>query len=164
VPEPGNGYDEDRKERVDRELIELLNELRVAVPGIQVLFAFLLTVPFAFGFQSVTTFQRDVYFVTLVLTALAAAFLIAPSAQHRLLFRARDKEALLLRANVLAIAGLACLALAITGVVVLITNVVFDTAVTTIVFGGATAAVLLVLWYVVPLVRRARRGDDDDDL
>ncbi len=150
---------ESRKERVDRELLELLNELRVAIPGVQVLFAFLLTVPFAFGFGSVTTFQRDVYFVTLLCAALASAFLIAPSAQHRLLFRQRDKEALLLRSNLLAIAGLAFLALAITGVVVLITDVVFATAVTTIVFSTLTAAVLAILWFAHPLVRREEHQD-----
>lgn len=156
-----DGKDEDRKERVDRELMELLTELRVAVPGIQVLFAFLLTVPFAFGFQAVTTFQRDVYFATLICTALSAVFLIAPSAQHRLLFRQRDKEALLLRSNVLAIVGMSFLAVAILGVVVLITNVVFGTAVTTIIFGGATALALAALWYAQPLARRRRRADDD---
>ncbi len=153
------GSDEDRKQRVDRELLELLNELRVAVTGIQVLFAFLLTVPFAFGFPAVTTFQRDVYFATLVCTALATAFLIAPSAQHRLLFRQRDKEALLVRSNVLAIVGLAFVAVAIVGVVVLITNIVFGTAITTIVFGALVAGTLLILWYVQPLRRRAQADD-----
>jgi hypothetical protein len=149
--------DENEKERVDRELIELLNELRVAVPGIQVLFAFLLTVPFAFGFGSVTTFQRDVFFAALILTALAAAFLIAPSAQHRLLFRQQDKQALLLRANGFAIAGLAFLALAITAVVVLIASVVFGTTGVVILFGALVALVIAGLWYVQPLIRRRRK-------
>lgn len=159
MPGAGERRDEDHKERVDRELMELLTELRVAVPGIQVLFAFLLTVPFAFGFPGVTTFQRDVYFVTLMCTALAAAFLIAPSAQHRLLFRAQDKDALLLRSNVLAIVGLAFLAISIVGVVVLITNIVFGTAVATIVFGGVIAVVLATLWYAHPLLRRRHMDD-----
>ena len=149
--------DENKKERVDRELIELLNELRVAVPGIQVLFAFLLTVPFAFGFGAVTTFQRDVFFAALILTALAAAFLIAPSAQHRLLFRQQDKEALLLRSNGFAIAGLAFLALAITAVVVLIASVVFGTTGVVILFGALVALVIAGLWYAQPLIRRRRK-------
>jgi hypothetical protein len=160
VAEAEREHREDRKERIDRELMELLTELRVAVPGIQVLFAFLLTVPFAFGFAGVTTFQRDVYFGTLISTALSAAFLIAPSAQHRLLFRQRDKEALLFRSNAIAVVGMAFLALAIVGVVVLITDVVFGTAISTIVFGVLVAAALLALWYVQPLLRR--QGQDDN--
>ena len=149
--------EEDRKERVDRELIELLNELRVAVPGIQVLFAFLLTIPFAFGFGAMTTFQRDVFFGALICTALAAGFLIAPTAQHRLLFRQQDKEALLKRANRFAIAGLAFLALAIVAVVVLITSVVFGVTGLVILFGGLVAMLIAALWYAQPLVRRRRK-------
>src|SRR5437764_5244862 len=90
---------ETRHERIDRELIELLNELRVALPGVQVLFAFLLTVPFTQRFGHTTAIERDIYFVTLILAALSCVLLIAPSSQHRLLFRKRDKEALLLRSN-----------------------------------------------------------------
>src|SRR6059058_4200036 len=91
---------ESRHERVNRELIELLNELRVALPGVQVLFAFLLTVPFTQRFGKTTEIERDIYFVTLILAALSSVLLIAPSSQHRLLFRKRDKERLLLRANI----------------------------------------------------------------
>ena len=147
---------EDDKERIDRELIELLNELRVAIPGIQILFAFLLTVPFAFGFGEITTFQRDVYFVALLCAALASALLIAPSAQHRILFRQRDKAQLLQRANVLAIAGLTFLALAITAVILLITDVLFSTA-AVIVVSVAVALVFAGLWYVQPLMRRREK-------
>ena len=82
-PKPG----ESGADRVDRELIELLNELRVALPGVQVLFAFLLTVPFSNGFQRLTGIQRNAYFVAFVLAALSAALLIAPSSYHRLRFR-----------------------------------------------------------------------------
>jgi len=75
--------DEDRKQRVNRELSELLNELRVALPGVQVLFAFLLAVPFQQRFTDVTVFQRDVYYGTLLMSALSIVLLIAPAAQHR---------------------------------------------------------------------------------
>ena len=85
--ESGGEPGEDRRERVSRELIELLNELRVALPGVQVLFAFLLAVPFAQGFTRVTDFQRALYFTVIALTAVSLAFLIAPSAWHRLRFR-----------------------------------------------------------------------------
>jgi hypothetical protein len=83
--------EESRKDRANRELIEMLNELRVALPGVQVLFAFLLTVPFSVGFSEVSDFQRRAYFVTLVASALASGLLIAPAAQHRVLFRQHDK-------------------------------------------------------------------------
>src|SRR3954449_7209065 len=97
--ESESGPDEDRKERVSRELIELLNELRVALPGVQVLFAFLLAVPFAQGFTRVTDFQRALFFVVMALTALLLAFLIAPSSWHRVRFRRRDKERILQASN-----------------------------------------------------------------
>jgi hypothetical protein len=147
--------EEDSKERIDRELIELLNELRVALPGIQVLFAFLLTVPFTQRFAKVTTFQRDVYYATLICSALASALLIAPSAQHRLLFRQREKERLLFLSNKLTIAGLAFLALAIVGVVLLITDLLFGTT-AVIAASAGTFVVFALFWYAIPLVRRAR--------
>ena len=150
---------EDEKERIDRELIELLNELRVALPGVQVLFAFLLTVPFTQRFERVTEFQRDVYFGTLLCSALATALLIAPSAYHRILFRQGDKEAVLRISNVLTIAGLGTLAVAMTGVVLLITDVLFGD-VTTVVVTVAVAAVFAELWYALPLTRRRRHGED----
>src|SRR5918997_3195753 len=106
---------ESEKERLDRNLEQLLQELRVALPGVQVLFAFLLTVPFAQGFANLTDPQRELYFAVLLLTAVSTAFLIAPSANHRLLFRQRDKEHLVTISSRLAIAGLATLALAVSG-------------------------------------------------
>ena len=106
---------ESKQERLDRELIEFLNEVRVALPGVQVLFAFLLIVPFSNGYGNMTDLQKDVYFVTFLLTAGASAFLIAPSAQHRLRWREHDKERLLIVANRQAIAGAALLALAMSG-------------------------------------------------
>jgi O-antigen/teichoic acid export membrane protein len=151
--------DEDEKQRIDRELIELLNELRVAIPGIQVLFAFLLTVPFTVKFPTVTTFQRDVYFTTLLCSALASVFLIAPSAQHRLLFRQRDKARLLQRSNVLSIVGLVFLALAIIGVVLLITDLLFSTT-AVIVVSAAIALLFAVFWFAQPLERRRERHEE----
>jgi hypothetical protein len=144
---------ENEKERVDRELIELLNELRVALPGVQVLFAFLLVVPFSQRFGEVNDFQRDVYFVSLLCSAAAAALLIAPSAYHRINFRHPRKEQILFTANRLAIAGLAFLAVAMTGVVLLITDVLFGGVVTAVVT-AATAALFGALWCALPLARR----------
>ncbi len=154
---------ESEKQRVDRELIELLNELRVALPGVQVLFAFLLAVPFQQRFKQATVFERDVYFATLSCALIASALLIAPSAYHRLNFRARDKWALVEASNRLAIAGLGVLALAMVGVMVLISEVLFGGTAATIA-GLLSAAVFAVLWLALPLrVRReATRSDPGD--
>src|SRR3954469_7754678 len=106
---------ESKDERLDRELIEFLNELRVALPGVQVLFAFLLGVPFTQRFSQVSDLQKDVYFLTFLCAAVATGLLIAPSAYHRLDWRQGDKEHLLVVSNRFAIAGTAFLALAISG-------------------------------------------------
>ena len=119
---------ESKDERLDRELIEFLNELRVALPGVQVLFAFLLGVPFTQRFGEVSDLQRDVYFLTFLCTAVATALLIAPSAHHRLEWRQGDKEHLLVVSNRLAIAGTAILALAISGTVFVVTDLLFNEA------------------------------------
>jgi Family of unknown function (DUF6328) len=148
---------EDKAERLDRELIELLNELRVALPGVQVLFGFLLTVPFSQGWSKVTDTERLVFFLTFLSTALATALLIAPSAQHRILWRAGDKEALLKRANVLAILGTMFLALSITGAVWVVTDFIYNQAPTAIVTAGV-AGVFAWIWFVAPLIRRARKA------
>src|ERR1700710_109790 len=113
----------DEQEKRDRQLLELLNELRVALPGVQILFAFLLTVPFSVRFEKLTSFQRTDYFVTLLATTFSAACLIAPSAAHRLRFHKHDRGWLVESANRLTIAGLALLAVAITGAVALVTDV-----------------------------------------
>jgi len=147
--------DEDKQEKLDRELIELLNELRVAIPGIQVLFAFLLTVPFTQRFNTVTEFQEYTYYVTLLCAAVASALLIAPSSYHRVRFRQQDKQQMLITSNRLAIAGLAVLAVAMTGVVVLITDVLFQDAMV-VVAGGAVALMFAWFWYGLPLSRRAQ--------
>ena len=114
------------KDDLDRELIELLNELRVALPGVQVLFAFLLAVPFSQRFDRVSDFQKDVYFFTLLTTTAAAVLLIAPSSYHRLRWRRHDKERLLRVSNVLAVAGTVFLAAAMTAAVLLIADVLFS--------------------------------------
>jgi hypothetical protein len=154
VGEQGRGEEQEtRQQRVNRELIELLNELRVALPGVQVLFAFLLAVPFANGWSRVTSFQKQVFFVTLCSTAVSAAFLIAPSAYHRLHFRNAEKEQILVTANKFTITGLFFLAISMVGAVVLISDVIYSGA--TVVVVGTMAALLFVgLWAVLPLWRR----------
>ena len=147
---------EDESERLDRELIELLNELRVALPGVQVLFGFLLTVPFSQGWSRVTDTERLVFFLTFLSTAVATALLIAPSAQHRILWRARDKEALLRRANALALAGTVFLALSITGAVWVVTDLIYAQAPTSIVT-AAVAGLFAWTWFAAPLLRRGRK-------
>lgn len=140
----------------DRELIELLNELRVALPGVQVLFAFLLVVPFSQGFTKVTSTQKAVYFAAFIFTALATAFLISPTSYHRLRWRAKDKEQMLVTSNRLTIAGTAFLALAISCVVYFITDFLYSnlSALAT----GAIALILAWLWYGLPLKRAVSDG------
>jgi membrane-anchored protein YejM (alkaline phosphatase superfamily) len=147
--------DESKEERQDRELIELLNELRVALPGVQVLFAFLLGVPFTQRFAQVTELQKDVYFLTFICATIATALLIAPSAYHRLEWRLGDKEHLLVVSNRLAISGTAFLALAISGAVFVVTDMLFD-APSAAVVAALTAALFGWLWYGLPLLRRSR--------
>jgi Family of unknown function (DUF6328) len=151
--EPDDRGREERKR--DRQMIELLNELRVALPGVQILFAFLLTVPFTVRFERLTTFQRDVYYVTLIGTALSTACLIAPSAAHRLRFHQGEREWIVESANELMIAGLAILAVALGGSVLLITDLMFDGARVWI-YTGAVALVIVGLWFIRPLTRHAR--------
>ena len=141
------------KEDLDRELIELLNELRVALPGVQVLFAFLLAVPFASGWTRVTSLQRDVFFVAFLATAAASILLIAPSSFHRLRWREGDKERLLQTSNALAIAGTAFLAIGMTAAVFLIADILFKgwwAALTAAIVAGGFAW----FWYGLPLIRR----------
>jgi hypothetical protein len=147
--------DEDRDERLDRELIEFLNELRVVLPGVQVLFAFLLTVPFSNGWKQITDLQRDVYFLSLLCATAATILLISPSTYHRLRWRAHDKNQMLATANRLAIAGTVFLALAMAGALFLIGDVLFDALWAGIVAGIAAAA-FAWFWYGLPLSRRAR--------
>jgi hypothetical protein len=142
--------EESKQDRHNRELIELLNELRVALPGVQVLFAFLLAVPFANGFPKLSKLDRDIFFVAFIATALSTVLLIAPSSYHRLRWRQHDKERLLLVSNALTIAGLAFLAVAITSVVFVITDFLFHRA-WAATFTALVALAFLVLWYGLPL-------------
>jgi hypothetical protein len=144
---------ETQDERENRELIELLNEVRVVLPGVQVLFAFLIAVPFQQNFTKIDGFEKGVYFATLLCTALSAIFFIAPSSYHRMTFRLQQKRELIFLANRFTIAGLAFLALAMTGAIVLITDVLFG-GVATVVTGILAAAAFVVVWYVMPLRRR----------
>ena len=151
---------ETRSERINRELIELLNELRVALPGVQFLFTFLLIVPFQQMATKADDFQRGVYFVALVSAAVASVLLIAPAAQHRVLFRQHDKESLLRRSSKSAFAGLMVLIVAISAALLLVLDVFFgrwQAWLTTIVI----AAMLVWWWAAVPLWHRARNEQDD---
>jgi amino acid transporter len=141
---------ESEQERRNRELIELLNELRVALPGVQVLFAFLLAVPFANGFPKLDALDRDIFFVAFITTALSTAFLIAPSSYHRLRWREHDKERMLRTSNALTIIGLAFLAISIVCVVFVITDFLFHHA-WAAAFAALMALTFLVLWYGLPL-------------
>ena len=153
---------EDRKERVDRELIELLNEIRVALPGVQVLFAFLLIVPFQQGFSSVTDITRLVYFAGLVNSALAIAFLIAPTTYHRLNLRrgVDEKEEMLFTSSRLALVGTGFLAAGIGCSMFVIADVLYGHLVAVAVT-ALTIAVIVSLWYVLPLrARNPSRADE----
>jgi hypothetical protein len=151
----GETRHETQLERLDRNLEELTGELRVVVTGVQVLFAFLLIVPFNTGFAHVGEFERTVYFVTLVFAALAAVCTIAPSAAHRFLFRQDDKQHLVFSSNRVVIAGLVFLALAMCGSLLLVTTKLFG-----VTAGVLTAAIgalaFAVLWFAVPLKRRGK--------
>jgi ABC-type bacteriocin/lantibiotic exporter with double-glycine peptidase domain len=156
--EPG----ETKQERINRELIELLNELRVALPGVQFLFAFLLIVPFQQTIGQVTEFQRGVYYVALAAAAVATVLLIAPAAQHRVLFRQHDKEKLLQRGSRSAFAGLLVLAVAIVSALLLVVDFLFSLTLAWIT-AGALSALLLWWWVVVPFWQRAHNQQDDLD-
>ena len=147
--------EETHEERVNRELIELLNELRVALPGVQVLFAFLLAVPFSQRFAETTDLQRNTFMVALLSTLAGSVFLIAPSAYHRIRFRDRDKEALLQISNTFAIVGMVFLAIGMTSVVFLVTDMIFKGPVTTVVT-SVTAGLFALVWFVLPLARKSQ--------
>ncbi len=152
---PDDDRDETTDEQLDRNTIELLNELRVAATGIQVMFAFLLVVPFNTGWTKTTSFERTDYFVTLAFVALAAFLLIAPPIQHRLLFRHHEKLYLVTMGNRLAIAGNGCLAFGFTGILVLLSDYVVG-GLAPVIVGIVTFAFVGGLWFGVPLLRRSR--------
>lgn len=150
---PLSERNETELERTDRHLAELMQEVRVAQTGVQVLFGFLLTVPFTARFDSLAPLERTLYVATLTVAGAAAMLLIAPSSQHRVLFRCGDKEYIVRMANRYAMAGFGCVALAMVGALLLVTEVVI---------GGRAAAgiatpagaVALWCWYLQPLRRR----------
>lgn len=148
----GEARNETPLERLDRNFEELTGELRVVVTGVQVLFAFLLVVPFDTGFAHVDRFLQTVYIVTLLMSALAAVCAIAPSAQHRFLFRHDDKQYLVFTSNRVVIAGLAFLALAMCGCLLLVSTKLFGipAGVLTAVLGAIPFA---ILWFAIPLRR-----------
>lgn len=151
----GDGREETAKERLDRNFEELTGELRVVITGVQVLFAFLLVVPFDTGFEHVGTYERVVYFVTLLLASASALCMIAPAAQHRFLFRHDDKRHIVFASNRIVIVGLAFLALAMCGCLLLVSTTLFG------VFAGLLTVVLAalpfaVLWFAAPLLRRRK--------
>jgi hypothetical protein len=148
-------------QRLDRNFNELLQELRVAQTGVQILFAFLLTLAFTQRFESVTDFQRGLYYATLVACALATSLLIAPVSLHRLLFRRHQKRRVVEAANRLAVGGVVALWLALSGVLWFITDVLYGHR------AGAAAAVVGLLWFgslwfALPL-RWITRPDIDRD-
>ncbi|HET6685880.1 MAG TPA: DUF6328 family protein [Jiangellaceae bacterium] len=147
---------ESAAERANRELIELLNELRVALPGVQVLFAFLLTVPFSQGFDQLDASDRRVYFAAVLATVAATIFLLAPTAHHRLRVRSGVKEQLLKVANAFAIVGLILLAFAMSAVTFVITEVIYPGTIPRIVT-SVLAGAFAVVWFVLPIFYRRRK-------
>jgi Family of unknown function (DUF6328) len=147
------GRDETEAERYDRNLTELMGELRVALPGVQVLFGFLLVAPFNARFGHTTHFERRLYFAALLLTLLASILLIAPTMLHRLEFRQGRKDYVVELGNRLTISGLSVLAAAMTCAIALVTHYMFGQT-TTIVTTIVTAAVFAVVWFAIPLRRR----------
>lgn len=151
--EANDGRHETGLERADRNLMELQQELRVLTTGVQIMFAFLLTVPFSTRFAKVTPGERDLYLVVLISAAAAAGFFIAPSAMHRLLFRHGDKPHMVRVANRLAIAGIACLTVAMTGILALITGFLFGWVAGGIV-AGLAGCFFTGLWFLLGIGRR----------
>ncbi len=146
---------EPEEDHTDRQMTELLQELRIALPGVQILFAFLLTVPFAQGFARVTAFQRNLFFAVLLATTASTACFIAPTATHRLRFHGRDRAYIVESSNRLLIWGLVFLALAIVGAVTLITDYIFGLDGTWI-WPLLVALLIVGLWFVRPIVRSLR--------
>ena len=153
---PETGRVESDSERIDRNLQEMLGELRVALPGVQVLFAFLLVVPFNQRFGQVTDFQQTVYLVTLLCTTASTICLIAPTAHHRLEFRQQDKEQIVRHGNRIVIIGLGFLAVSMTGAVLLITAYLYSDT-TAIIASIGVGVAFAILWYAIPLRRLSQQ-------
>jgi FtsH-binding integral membrane protein len=146
---------ETEAERDDRNLIELLQELRVAGLGVQVLFGFLLSIPFTTKFGNLSHAQRGLYVATLLLAAVSTALLLAPVAYHRLVFRRHRKEQLVKDANMLAILGLAAVGLAVSSAVLLVVSYV-DRGASVVLITLFVVCLFAALWFVLPLARRSR--------
>jgi Family of unknown function (DUF6328) len=151
--QPPDPRDESTAERDDRNLAELLQELRVAGLGVQVLFGFLLSLPFTTRFTRLTHGERGLYLTSLVLAALATALLVGPVAYHRLVFRRGQKEGLVRFANLMAILGLAAVGLAVSAAVLLVAGYVGG-PVTGAVVTAVVFATFAGLWFVFPFTRR----------
>jgi hypothetical protein len=147
----------DSEEKRDRQMLELLNELRVALPGVQILFGFLLTVPFAQGFEKVTSTQRTLFYSTLMATAASTVCLIAPSAIHRLRFHKHDRAYIIETANRYVIAGLVFLAIAIILAIAMVTDFLYDRWITWAA-PSAVALALFIIWFARPILRRTSSG------
>jgi uncharacterized protein DUF6328 len=145
-----NGRNETELERYDRNLLELMGELRVALPGVQVLFAFLLVAPFNQRFGTASAFERGLYFATLLLTTLASILLIAPTVMHRIYFQHGQKPYLVRTSNRVTIAGMLVLAIAMTSAVALVTHYLFGGA-ASIITAAAVLALFALVWFVGPL-------------
>jgi uncharacterized membrane protein YbhN (UPF0104 family) len=156
VAEPSeSGRAESEEERADRNLSDLLQELRVALPGVQVLFAFLLTVPFTQRFDELSDFDQKLYFGVLIAVALATVLLVAPTAGHRILFRRQQKEYIVTIANRLSLVGLLLLAIAMSGAIALISDFLFGAA-TAVISTIVMAAAFVGFWFLGPVVRRQK--------
>jgi hypothetical protein len=145
--------DESEAQRDDRNLAELLQELRISGLGVQVLFGFLLSLPFTARFAKLSQGQRDLYLASLVLSAVATALLLGPVAYHRIVFRRRQKEPLVRAASVMATLGLAAVGLAICAAVLLATTTV-ATGLPAGLITAFVAVMFLGLWFAFPLTRR----------
>jgi uncharacterized protein involved in response to NO len=153
---------ESQGQRWDRNFADLLQELRVAQTGVQILFAFLLTLPFSNGFPKTTGFQKDVYLTALLSAAAAAALIIAPVAFHRALFRQGRKPELVRYAHRMASAGLVFTLLSMVASILLVTDYVFSTTVA-IILSAVAAAFFLTFWAYIPWFRRNWIDDDDEE-
>ncbi len=153
--QPPDPRDESRDERDDRNLAELLQEVRIAGLGVQVLFGFLLSIPFTSRFARLDTAQRDLYITTLLLAAVATALLLGPVAYHRIVFRRRQKESLVRAANLMAILGLVAVGLAVSSAVALVLSYVAP-GLPAVVITVVVLALFAGLWFALPLARRER--------
>ncbi|MFE9692935.1 DUF6328 family protein [Micromonospora sp. NPDC005806] len=153
---------ETEKQRWQRNFADLLQELRVAQTGVQILFAFLLTLPFSNGFTRATPFQKDVYIIALLSAAAAAAMIISPVAFHRALFRQGRKPELVRFSHHMATGGLAFMLISMVSAVLLITDFVLSRPIA-VVLSAITAVWFLALWLVLPFARRNWGEDDIDD-